>query len=315
MPGGGVNSAHVIGFPQTFWTQAQEELLVFWAHKATHLAVMHASAATQYEKRDRRLGLPAVFLAGLTGSGTLAAIGWEEPNIWVQAAFGFLMLISAGLTAMHNFLSYVTVAERHRQSRNNYEAMRAEFEVELACPLELRRDAKECIDSFKDKFTEMARACPITPGVLIRECTARIEATKLRRRPSFLPPARAELRSAVGSTAASVEEATHCVGLQVVVSDTVEEEKEEEDGKHAEETKEEKEQDVQKRFEREMQLRRIRDALRKKEAVRVRDNYTLARNLASSNDDTRFTFLASTPVSYTRQASLEVRPVNSELKL
>jgi len=281
----------VVEFTETFWTHAQEELIVFWSSKATALAQMHDAAGAHYEKWDRWLGLPAVFMSTLTGSGTLATLGWDDTSMTLRVLMGLLMLLSAGLTAVHNFLGYGTVAERHRHSRNSYEAMRSEFDAELACPPELRKDAKECIEGYKERFSQMAFSCPRTPGALLNECNMRIEATKGARLPSLRnvvsgrdvvidvsKPLTTVKEEGAPAMAAVVPTTTSATAITATTD--------------VEEAKLDKFDDVevqgcefvvQKNFEDALKMRQIRNSLRREELQRRTDEYRLSRNPSVSN--------------------------------
>lgn len=265
----------------TFWTESQEHLLMFWGEKATLDARMHDEASAFYSNRYRYLGIPAVLLSGLTGSGTLAAVGLDNLNIWITVSFGCLMLLSAGLSAMHNFLNYGSLAEKHRQSYNMYECTRARIDAELMRPRVLRKDACESVEEFTDMFTNLASTCPETPNWIRKKYEAAVDAKKELLIHHYLrigdgggvdgssnPIQRPTLNRTVSAEAA-VEETK-----QLDLLERGHSERKERDSLSTTEQ-------LQQQFERELQLRRLKTKTRDEKLKQVAESYALQRNAES----------------------------------
>jgi len=268
----------------TFWTESQEQLLMFWGEKAKFDAHMHEEASAYYSKWYRYLGVPSILLSGFTGSGTLAVIGTEKPAMWLQLGFGVLMLISAALSTMLNFLNYGSLAEKHRNSRNLYESARARIDAELTRPRAIRKDAYECVEEFTVTFAQLSNTCPETPTWMRFKYDLLIDAKReeliteyihsSNQQPAHvtvpmeLPQLHTNAKRTTLSTDDAVKETQELIGLNLNDGDV-----KSLDGDNPV-------RQLQDMFEQKLELRRIKTKTRDNRLREVAESYALERNVS-----------------------------------
>lgn len=145
------------------WTDQEEKLLKKWHQEAIAFYFKHKLSARKYQFRDRALGVPTTIANAITGTAIFITLDDESRcyrDKTIQIVIGVILIISAILIAVQNFLSLSQNAEKHLNSANKYKSFANSIESELVLKREERLNAKIFIKYIQKRFNELYEICP-----------------------------------------------------------------------------------------------------------------------------------------------------------
>jgi hypothetical protein len=128
----------------------------------TAVSRAHYLASAHYAKLNRWFGIPNIVCSTLAGT-TILTKAAEADRFWLIIA-GLLALSSAVLSALHNFLGFAGLSERHKTAGESYRNLKRRFETfiiyyEHAGPAKEEEAHAEYL-LIQDKIEEMAKLYP-----------------------------------------------------------------------------------------------------------------------------------------------------------
>ncbi len=145
------------------WTKSQEELLKKWHTDSVAFVWKHTQAAKSFYLWDRILGLPTVIVNTITGTALFVSLysqGDNNNNVILQSILGTIILVTAILSGMHNFLRYAELAEKHKNSANRFNSYTHSIETELVLRRAERVHPKIFLKQAQKRFAELIETCP-----------------------------------------------------------------------------------------------------------------------------------------------------------
>lgn len=112
-------------------TDRQEKQLKQWHRSLLALNRGHFKAAAMCERRNIRLGVPATFLATVTGT-TIFATLTNSPQSWARILVGLLSFAVAILASLQTFLRYAERAQQHKEAGQKFGILRRRIEATFA---------------------------------------------------------------------------------------------------------------------------------------------------------------------------------------
>lgn len=149
------------------WTDSQIKLLKKWRKEAIGLVWKHNVAANSYSFWDTAIGIPTTILSTITGTAIFVSIDSQSQcsgKIEVQIIIGSAVILTAILSAMHNFLKYSELSEKHRNSANRFQAFVNSIESELVLKSIERMNGTIFIKQMQKRYSELVDTCPNIPS-------------------------------------------------------------------------------------------------------------------------------------------------------
>jgi hypothetical protein len=158
------------------------ELLESWQRKCRTNQRAHYFVAKRLVRRNCLIGIPAVILSGVLGSGLLVTTQ-ASFNVRWRIVAGIAGVAAAVLTAIQMSANLFGAAERHRSTGAHFDSLSREIEQSLAvCPLseDIPLQTIELIRKELDSLFERAPA--LAPELLEERRSSRVpEADRTRR--------------------------------------------------------------------------------------------------------------------------------------
>ena len=105
-----------------------QTLVQEWFRRARQNQRIHYQCADHFDKKNRWLGIPAIFISTLVGSAVFATVEHEASGL-MKIALGLFSILAAVLASLQTFLAYPERAERHRITSARYASVRRELEL------------------------------------------------------------------------------------------------------------------------------------------------------------------------------------------
>lgn len=138
------------------------QLLRDWKRRCRESQRNHYIAANRYLRRNRFIGIPAIVLSAVLGTGVLASTQANVGNLW-KIAVGLLGVAAAVLTALQVNLNHAERAEHHKSAGARYAAVRREIEQTLALPPGSPEELAKVLDRVRDRMDSLAEQSPALP--------------------------------------------------------------------------------------------------------------------------------------------------------
>jgi len=137
------------------------ELLQNWDHRALKALDAHYESARRYWRINKRIGIPTVVLATIIIGLAFSTVGRVMP-LWVQMSIGFLSVAQAVLAALHTWLRYSEIADKHRLAGARYAAVRRKIEQVRVIDSEAM-DQATAITEIRNELDALGREAPSIP--------------------------------------------------------------------------------------------------------------------------------------------------------
>lgn len=137
------------------------------AYVASYTAVSraHYLASARYAKLNRWFGTPNIVCSTLAGTTVLTKAA-EADRFWLIFA-GLLALCSAVLSALHSYLGFSSLSERHKAAGESYRNLKRRFETFIIsyehADQSKETEARNEYMALQDKIEEMAQFYPTLP--------------------------------------------------------------------------------------------------------------------------------------------------------
>ncbi len=155
-------------------------VLLNWLRNVKRAQDGHYAAAHSYSLLNLWIGIPAVILSTIIGTGIFSTLGNDIEIPWKVAA-GIASVLSAVLIALQTFLKLPDKSARHVSAAAEYGALRRELqEAELL----LKQNKVDPISKLRDlrkKLDELAKETPKIPKRIIDKLLIDIPVTPLSR--------------------------------------------------------------------------------------------------------------------------------------
>lgn len=143
------------------FASATAELLADWRRRCRESQCSHYAAADRLFKRNRYIGIPAVVLSAVLGTGVLASQHFLEPG-W-RIFTGLIGVSAAVLTALQINLNLSERAERHRSAGARFAGVRREIEQLLTLGPEADGGHRRDLDRIRERMDALAEQSPTLP--------------------------------------------------------------------------------------------------------------------------------------------------------
>ena len=137
-------------------------LMSRWLERARVALAAYNDATTRTMAAERRLGVPAVFITAVVGTGVFATLQSDPALSW-RIATGILAVLAAVLTALQTFLRQAERAEQYREAARSYSRFRRRVERARLFPPATREEADAVLDELSEELAEAARGKPNLP--------------------------------------------------------------------------------------------------------------------------------------------------------
>lgn len=160
-------------------TDEERELILKWIRNVKSAQRAHYEAATYAERMHYRLGIPVVALSTIVGASVFATLE-ESPFSWVRVLVGAVSILAAVLASVQTFLRYSERAVKHREAGVKYGTLQREIERVAAFPPEDKKELRDWVDSFRQRWAGLAQESPVVPKHIWDRVVVRIEAEERR---------------------------------------------------------------------------------------------------------------------------------------
>ena len=124
----------------------------------------HFFASNDAQNKGRVLGIPVVILTTIIGTSIFASIG-QNPDTELKVIAGVIAVAAAIASALHNFMNFAEITQKHRTAGAKWAELRREFEL---FTLKYSRDRElwdEAYDRLKDLIARIAQADNDSPNI------------------------------------------------------------------------------------------------------------------------------------------------------
>ncbi len=150
------------------------------AYVASYTAVSraHYLAADHYVRLNRWFAIPNIVCSTLAGA-TILTKAAESDRFWLIIA-GLLALISAVLSALHNFLGFAATSDRHKAAGEAYRNLKRRFETFILSyeggDASREPQARTDYRTIMEKIEEMAQFFPALPDRFYNQALRELKA-------------------------------------------------------------------------------------------------------------------------------------------
>jgi hypothetical protein len=139
------------------WSDEVANLLDDW-HKRVYAAQSaHYASADMFRLLNYLVGVPAIVFASIVGTAVFAGLEKDSPRALAVAGASIVAAVLAGL---QTFLRFPERASQHATAADWYSAIRRDIEETMHLPIELRGNAKECLDGVRKEMNRVAQDAP-----------------------------------------------------------------------------------------------------------------------------------------------------------
>jgi hypothetical protein len=160
-------------------------LLRRWLERARVALAAYNDATTRTIAAERRLGIPAVLMTALVGTGVFATLQ-EDPALPWRIATGILAVLAALLTALQTFLRQAERAEQYREAARSYSRFRRRIERAQLFPPDTREETQALLDELSEELAAAARGKPNLPQRIWDRADYKVRGTSDARGPRAL---------------------------------------------------------------------------------------------------------------------------------
>ncbi len=136
----------------------KHQMLEEWHFRVRRSHFAHHTAAANYEKMNRYLGIPAIILSTIVGT-TIFATLQQSTSIYIEILVGLFSISAAVLTSLNTFLGYSERADKHKIAAVKYGDLRTEIEQYMRFPSE--ENFEKVLESFRNRWKKQNEESPI----------------------------------------------------------------------------------------------------------------------------------------------------------
>tara|TARA_B110000967_G_C18720660_1_gene477468 strand:- start:61 stop:753 length:693 start_codon:yes stop_codon:yes gene_type:complete len=136
------------------WTIEKETMLVDWSIKCDISSWHHSYNSEYYNKLDKWLSIPSIFISAITSTAILSSLGVDD-NTYIIICFGVLLIIGTILQSMRDFLTINSSIHNNSNSSKLYQLLINDIESQLNLTRMEREDGVKFISRIKLKNNEI----------------------------------------------------------------------------------------------------------------------------------------------------------------
>ena len=147
------------------WNTVSFNLATEKAKDALKLKWLHLQACVYYQKVDRFLGLPTIFLTSTVGTVLVGTSFTSDSTVTTISTYicAFLSFVSVGLMGILRYLDPGTLSQQHLKKSLDFDDIYNDIQVELALDEAQRQNGVEFMQAVQRRISTTQNMMPILP--------------------------------------------------------------------------------------------------------------------------------------------------------